>query len=155
MILNIINFFLMIFFNLYKMENIEMSSKSLKSAWKEKIEPNNIFDEKFLNEKDIALQPIEFLFETEEEALSNKSINKNILTLDKKKEKKGRKSLKESDLYDSNIVIVQTASDYDSEDNKTKQFEKEIEKINKLIAKRVKNYKSKSKSKKKLNKKNI
>ena len=132
-----------------------MSSKSLKSAWKEKIEPNNIFDEKFLNEKDIALQPIEFLFETEEESLSNKSINKNILTLDKKKEKKGRKSLKESDLYDSNIVIIQTASDYDSEDNKTKQFEKEIEKINKLIAKRVKNYKSKSKSKKKLNKKNI
>ena len=123
-----------------------MSSKSLlKSEWKEKIEPNNIFDEKFLNEKDLALQPIEFLFETEKEGLSNKNINKKILSLDNKKEKKKtRKSLKESDLYDSNIVIVQTASDYDSEENTINQFEKEIQKINKLISKRIKNYKKRA-----------
>ena len=129
-----------------KMIKTKMSSKSLlKSAWKEKIEPNNIFDEKFLNEKDLALQPIEFLFETEKEGLSNKNINKKILSLDNKKEKKKtRKSLKESDLYDSNIVIVQTASDYDSEENTINQFEKEIEKINKLISKRIKNYKKRA-----------
>ena len=129
-----------------KMIKTKMSSKSLlKSAWKEKIEPNNIFDEKFLNEKDLALQPIEFLFETEKEGLSNKKINKKILSLDNKKEKKKtRKSLKESDLYDSNIVIVQTASDYDSEENTINQFEKEIEKINKLITKRIKNYKKRA-----------
>ena len=129
-----------------KMIKTKMSSKSLlKSAWKEKIEPNNIFDEKFLNEKDLALQPIEFLFETEKEGLSNKNINKKILSLDNKKEKKKtRKSLKESDLYDSNIVIVQTASDYDSEENTINQFEKEIEKINKLIIKRIKNYKKRA-----------
>ena len=123
----------------------KMSSKSLlKSAWKEKIEPNNIFDEKFLNEKDLALQPIEFLFEIENENLSKKNINKKILSLDNKKEKKQRKSLKESDLYDSNIVIVQTASDYDSEENTINQFEKEIQKINKLISKRIKNYKKRA-----------
>ena len=123
----------------------KMSSKSLlKSAWKEKIEPNNIFDEKFLNEKDLALQPIEFLFEIENENLSKKNINKKILSLDNKKEKKSRKSLKESDLYDSNIVIVQTASDYDSEENTINQFEKEIQKINKLISKRIKNYKKRA-----------
>ena len=123
----------------------KMSSKSLlKSAWKEKIEPNNIFDEKFLNEKDLALQPIEFLFEIENENLSKKNINKKILSLDNKKEKKPRKSLKESDLYDSNIVIVQTASDYDSEENTINQFEKEIQKINKLISKRIKNYKKRA-----------
>ena len=123
----------------------KMSSKSLlKSAWKEKIEPNNIFDEKFLNEKDLALQPIEFLFEIEKENLSKKNINKKILSLDNKKEKKPRKSLKESDLYDSNIVIVQTASDYDSEENTINQFEKEIQKINKLISKRIKNYKKRA-----------
>ena len=129
-----------------KMIKTKMSSKSLlKSAWKEKIEPNNIFDEKFLNEKDLALQPIEFLFETEKEGLSNKNINKKILSLDSKKEKKKtRKSLKESDLYDSNIVIVQTASDYDSEENTINQFEKEIQKINKLISKRIKNYKKRA-----------
>ena len=123
----------------------KMSSKSLlKSAWKEKIEPNNIFDEKFLNEKDLALQPIEFLFEIEKENLSKKNINKIILLLNNKKEKKPRKCLKESDLYDSNIVIVQTASDYDSEENTINQFEKEIQKINKLISKRIKNYKKRA-----------
>ena len=134
------------------MKKAKMSSKSLlNSDWKEKIEPNNnIFDEKFLNEKDLALQPIEFFFEPEKEDLSNKTINKKILSLDNKKEKKPRKSLKESDLYDSNIVIVQTASDYDSEENTINQFEKEIEKINKLIIKRIKNYNKKiSKSHKK------
>ena len=128
-----------------------MSSNSLKSAWKEKIELNNIFDEKFLNEKDLALQPIDFLFETGKEILSNNNINNKILSLDKKKDKKPRKSLKESDLYDSNIIIVQTASDYDSEANTINQFEKEIEKINKLITKRVKKYKKKSTSKSKKN----
>ena len=131
-----------------------MLSNSLKSAWKEKIEPNNIFDQKFLNEKDLALQPIEFLFETEKEFLSNKKINNRFSSIDNKIDKNPRKkSLKESDIYDSNIVIVKTASDYDSEDNTIYQFEKEIEKINKIIKKRIKADKKKSsKSKKKLDK---
>ena len=131
-----------------------MLSNSLKSAWKEKIEPNNIFDQKFLNEKDLALQPIEFLFETEKEFLSNKKLNNRFSSIDNKIDKNPRKkSLKESDIYDSNIVIVKTASDYDSEDNTIYQFEKEIEKINKIIKKRIKADKKKSsKSKKKLDK---
>ena len=132
-----------------------MLSNSLKSAWKEKIEPNNIFDQKFLNEKDLALQPIEFLFETEKEFLSNKKLNNRFSSIDNKIDKNPRKkSLKESDIYDSNIVIVKTASDYDSEDNTIYQFDKEIEKINKIISKRLKAYKKKSsKSTKKLDKK--
>ena len=131
-----------------------MLLNSLKSAWKEKIEPNNIFDQKFLNEKDLALQPIELLFETEKEILSNKKINNRFFSIDNKIDKNPRKkSLKESDIYDSNIVIVKTASDYDSEDNTIYQFEKEIEKINKIIKKRIKAFKKKSsKSKKKLDK---
>ena len=66
------------------------------------------------------------------------------------KKKTKKKSLKESDLYDSNIVIIQTVSENDSELTAMNQIEKEVEKINKIILKKkLKKSKKKSKSKSK------
>ena len=48
-----------------------MSGIKLNTAWKEKVEPNNFFDDIFLNEKDKALQPISELFETTNDIPSN------------------------------------------------------------------------------------
>ena len=121
-----------------------MSSNSLKTAWKYKTEPKDIFDDKFLNEKDLALQPINFLLEAEI-IVDNKN-----LSLDNKKERPKKKSLKESDLYDSNIIIIQELSYDESEPTSINQIEKEVEKINKLILRKSKkNKKNLSKSKKK------
>ena len=121
-----------------------MSSNSLKTAWKYKTEPKDIFDDKFLNEKDLALQPINFLLDAEI-IVDNKN-----LSLDNKKERSKKKSLKESDLYDSNIIIIQELSYDESEPTSINQIEKEVEKINKLILRKSKkNKKNLSKSKKK------
>ena len=121
-----------------------MSSNSLKTAWKYKTEPKDIFDDKFLNEKDLALQPINFLLDAEI-IVDNKN-----LSLDNKKERPKKKSLKESDLYDSNIIIIQELSYDESEPTSINQIEKEVEKINKLILRKSKkNKKNLSKSKKK------
>ena len=69
-----------------------MSSITLKSAWKYKIDLINIFDEKFLNEKDIALQPINFILEINDDIIQenlkkNNSIN-NKLSIKNQKRKK-------------------------------------------------------------------
>jgi hypothetical protein len=127
-----------------------MSSIKLKTAWKEKVEPNNFFDDIFLNEKDKALQPISELFETTNDIPSNNDkIPLNNINEEKIK-KKSLKSFKESDLYDSNIVIIQTVSENESELTAMNQFEKEVEKINKIILKKkLKKAKKKSKSKSK------
>ena len=127
-----------------------MSSIKLKTAWKEKVEPNNFFDDIFLNEKDKALQPISELFETTSDIPSNNDkIPLNNINEEKIK-KKSLKSFKESDLYDSNIVIIQTVSENESELTAMNQFEKEVEKINKIILKKkLKKAKKKSKSKSK------
>ena len=124
-----------------------MSGIKLNTAWKEKVEPNNFFDDKFLNEKDKALQPLSELFEASNDLPSNtdKTPLKKI-----SEEKNKKKSLKESDLYDSNIVIIQTVSENDSELTAMNQIEKEVEKINKIILKKkLKKSKKKSKSKSK------
>ena len=42
-----------------------MSSISLNAALKYKNEPINIFDDNFLNEKDLALQPMNFIIDAE------------------------------------------------------------------------------------------
>ena len=114
-----------------------MSYSSLKTAWKFKIEPKNIFDDVFLNEKDFALQPINFLLEAENLLNSENNINKlnnNNLSL-QIKDKNKRKSLKESDLYDSNIIIVQELEDEDTASSSSNQLQKEIKKLTKMLRK--------------------
>ena len=114
-----------------------MSSTSLETAFKFKIEETNIFDDKFLNEKDCALQPINFLLEAENLFNNENDINR----LNKKnlslqiKDKFKRKSLKESDLYDSNIIIVQELEDEDSASSSSNQLQKEIKKLIKMLRK--------------------
>ena len=114
-----------------------MSYSSLKTAWKFKIEPTNIFDDDFLNEKDFALQPINFWLEAEN--LLNKENKINILNNKKLSlkvnEKNKRKSLKESDLYDSNIIIVQELEDEDTASSSSNQLQKEIKKLTKMLRK--------------------
>ena len=108
-----------------------MSSTSLivNPSWKNKIELNNVFDETFLNEKDLALQPLEFIFE-EENNINNDSINNINYSL---RESSNEKSPRDSNLYDSNIIIIQTPEDDFSEPTSFNQIEKEIEKINQMI----------------------
>ena len=138
-----------------------------------KKESRDNLDELFLQSKDIALQPIKMLFEIEEKLerskktrhLSvkvNKSIEKEkktIKTIKTKKTKKSQKSQKstsntnkkshrgkschDSQLYNSNIVIIHD----EEEESCGDPIEKEVEKLKKLIAKnRRKKKKGTSKS---------
>ena len=72
------------------------------------------------------MQSLDFILE-EEKFLDEKE-NDNIIN---KKDKKKKKNLKNSALYDSNIIIIQTLSD---EGNEPIPIEKEIEKLNKLLS---------------------
>ena len=166
-----------------------MSSFPLKSAWKYKIELINVFNEKFLKEKDIALQPIKFILDIdnnnininnsdynkdelnsktksnnnislknsqkdEKEKKSGKSqkTSKSIKTKEKKNEPPKKMSLKNSGLYNSNIVIVQSITDGDSQGSCSDPIEKEVEKIKKMMTRsKSKKYKKKS-SKSKIHK---
>ena len=144
-----------------------MSSTILNSAWKHKIQIINIFDEKFLNEKDIALQPINLILDKDnspdnspKKQIAKKSIsinnnnniqkknsNEEIKKQKKREAKKSIKSYKSSGLYNSNIVIVQSLT-ADSERSSLNQIEKEVEKLKKIINKsKSKKNKNKSKSK--------
>ncbi len=149
-----------------------MSSITLKSAWKYKIDLINIFDEKFLNEKDIALQPINFILEINDDIIQenlkkNNSIN-NKLSIKKSKEEKDksskakkskksknketprRKSIKNSsDLYSSNIVIVNSMTEDGSECSSINKLEREVEKLKRMMSRgrSKKNNKKSSKSK--------
>ncbi len=143
---------------------------NLKSAWKYKIELKDIFDEKFLNEKDIALQPISFILEKENNLINNTlkhkknmSANNNIIVKNKKdeeKEKKSqkskkpdlppkKKSLKKYEIYSSNIVIVQSITDGGSQDSSVDQIGKEVEKLKKFIKRSMTKYSKKNTSKSK------
>ena len=126
-----------------------MSTMSLKTACMFKIEPTNIFDDNFLNEKDSALQPINFLLEAEN--LLNSENDKNRLNSKNLslqiKEKYKRKSIKESDLYDSNIIIVQELADEDSASSSSNKLQKEIKKLNKMLYRKKKGRNNNSKSK--------
>ena len=125
-----------------------MSSTSLKTACKFKIEPTNIFDDNFLSEKDFALQPINFWLEAENLLNNEKDINRlNNKNLSLQiKDKYQRKSLKESDLYDSNIIIVHELADEDSASSSSNRLQKEIKKLNKMLRKKKsKNNNSQSK----------
>ncbi len=168
-----------------------MCSITLNSAWKYKVEIINIFDEKFLNEKDIALQPITSILNNDINNTNNNDDNtkknnnnntnqslkpkqskpSNTISAKSKKDDKSpksrkskkrdykRKSMSNSDLYSSNIVIVQSIAEGDSRGSSIDPIEKEVEKIKKMMARnRSKKYKkknTKSKSYKTSNSANI
>ena len=123
-----------------------MISNIFKSSWKKKTEPINHFDNNFLNEKNKALEPLQFLFESED-ILSKNDINKNKSTLKNKsnKDNKRKKSLKESDLYDSNIIIIESISEDESELTSLSKIERQVKKIDKQMKKdkQIKKYSSK------------
>ena len=129
----------------------------MKTAWKFKIEPTNFFDDNFLNEKDFALQPINFwlegpnLLNTENEI---KRLNKKKLSC-QKEDKSKRISLKESDLYDSNIVIVQEISDEDSDSSSSNQLQKQIKRLNKILNRKKKGKKRNNSQSKKISSKSV
>ena len=122
-----------------------MSTITLKSAWKYKIQPTNIFDNNFLKEKDLALEPIDFFLE-DQILISNDNINnKNIFV---NKDEIHNNNKKESDIYDSNIVIIKEQSDDDTElTSFNNQIGKEIEKINTLMLPKIKKKKKNQKPK--------
>ena len=96
------------------------------SSSKSKISPINIFNEKFLKDKDNALKPIEFLFdsidENEDETLpSQKKINE-----------KSMNKISKSFSFNSNIIIIESSSENSYESDFNDLIEKEIEKINSL-----------------------
>ena len=139
-----------------------MSSFILKSAWKYKMELVNIFDEKFLNDKDKALEPISFILEKENNLLYgevNNQNNNNSVRKNKKEEKERksikikkkdskRKSLRKYEIYSSNIVLVQTMTEDGSQSSFNDQIGKEIENIKKMIKRsKTNNKKRNSKSK--------
>ena len=102
-----------------------MILESQKSS-KSKISPINIFNEKFLKDKDNALKPIEFLFdsidENEDETLpSQKKINE-----------KSMNKISKSFSFNSNIIIIESSSENSYESDFNDLIEKEIEKINSL-----------------------
>ena len=120
----------------------------------QKSESINKFVDEFLTSKDRALEPIKFLFENEEEMdLSPKvrhlsiKVKKDKRTDGSKKSRKSkgstsntnkksvrRKSIRESQLYSSNIVIVHNDEE-EEENSSTDPIEKEVEKLKKLMSK--------------------
>ena len=116
-----------------------MSAITLKSTWKYKIEPTNIFDDNFLKEKDSALQPIDFFIE-DQILINNNNINNKNITINN--DEINNNNLKESEIYDSNIVIINEQSDDDTEfTSLNNQIGKEIEKINSMMLPKIKRMK--------------
>jgi len=122
-----------------------MSTITLKSAWKYKIEPTNIFDDNFLKEKDSALQPIDFFLE-DQILISNDNINNKNIFVNNDEIYNNNKN--ESDIYDSNIVIIKEQSDDDTElTSFNNQIGKEIQKINTMMLPKIKKKKKNQKPK--------
>ncbi len=132
----------------------------------QKSESINQFVDEFLTSKDKALEPIKFLFDNDENIDLGAKVRH--LSIKAKKEKKSdrskkskksqkstsntnkksarKKSLRDSQLYSSNIVIVYNDEEED-EDSSTDPIEKEVEKLKKLMSKsRAKKKKRTSKS---------
>ena len=154
-----------------------MSKKSLIQKTRKKKEPINIFDDKFLKSKDIALQPITIFFEisseleeipsktrylslehiptiekgkisdrskksgksrkskrssqkSEKSEKSEKSKSQKSTNVTNKKNNK-RKSYKDSEKYNSNVVIVH----HDDDCSSTDPIEKEVAKLKRLLSK--------------------
>ena len=144
------------------MSNNDMVNKSMV----QKSESINKFVNEFLSSKDKALEPIKFLFDNEEEidlspkvrhlSIKVKKEKKSDSTKKSKKSKNStsntnkksarRKSVRDSQLYSSNIVIVHNDEEED-EDSSFDPIEKEVEKLQKLMSKsRAKKKKRTSKS---------
>ena len=102
-----------------------MILESQKSS-KSKISPINIFNEKFLKDKDNALKPIEFLFESSEENEDE------TLPSQKKLNEKSINKISKSFTFNSNIIIVESSSENSKDSDYNNLIEKEIEKINTL-----------------------
>ena len=102
-----------------------MILESQKSS-KSKISPINIFNEKFLKDKDNALKPIEFLFESSEENEDE------TLPSQKKLNEKSINKISKSFSFNSNIIIVESSSENSKDSDYNNLIEKEIEKINTL-----------------------
>ena len=96
------------------------------SSSKSKISPINIFNEKFLKDKDNALKPIEFLFESSEENEDE------TLPSQKKLNEKSMNKISKSFSFNSNIIIVESSSENSKDSDYNNLIEKEIEKINTL-----------------------
>ena len=113
------------------------TSITLKSAWKYKIEPTNFFDNNFLKEKDLALQPIDF-FSEDQISINNDNINNKNISINNE-EIHNNNNIKESDIYDSNIIIIKEQSDKDTEFTSfNNQIGKEIQKINSQLLPKIK-----------------
>ena len=100
---------------LYIKKNMIFESKT-----KSKISSKNIFNDDFLKEKDDALKPLDFLFESNIE-------NEDIYLSSKKIENTKQKIHK----FKSNIIIIESEPENSSES--TFNLEREIEKINSLL----------------------
>ena len=139
----------------------------LNTIWKFKLENVNIFDDDFLVSKDEALQPINIFFgsedkedlnnsqiknkklslkitkENDEEKRSSKSKRSQKSTSNTNKKSARKKSIRNSQLYSSNIIIINDEEDEDR--SPTDPIGKEIEKIKKLMARSKKKKKKKNK----------
>ena len=139
----------------------------LNSIWKVKIDYENIFDEDFLVSKDEALQPINIFFENEEDKINNQDKNNHLSLKIIKENEEGKsterskrsqksqkstsitnkrsarkKSIRDSQLYNSNIIIV---NDGEEDRSPTDPILKEVEKFKKLMARSKKKKKKKNK----------
>ena len=122
------------------------SNDMLNSIWKVKIDYENIFDEDFLVSKDEALQPINIFFENEEgksTEISKRSQKSQKSTSNTNKRSARKKSIRDSQLYDSNIIIVN--DDEEEDRSPTDPIVKEVEKFKKLMAQSKKKKKKKNK----------
>ena len=96
--------------------------------------PTNVFDDNFLKEKDSALKPIDF-FLKDQILISNDNINNKNISI----KIHNNNNIKESDIYDSNIIIIKEQSDKDTEFTSfNNQIGKEIQKINSQILPKIK-----------------
>ena len=150
-----------------------MSSNSISSKMKKKEEPRNIFDDEFLSSKDLALQPITFFYESninleeipikerhlslkskraekeqkpESSRKSQKSQKSQKSTSNTNKKSEKRKSMRDSQIYSSNIVIIHNDDDENDDCPYTDPIEKEVEKLKKLMSKSKEKKKRKNSS---------
>ena len=91
---------------------------------KSKLSSKDIFNSDFLKEKDKALKPIEFLFDS-----MDIIEDKHILA---KKQINGKSKIKSSCTFNSNIIFIDSESVNANEPTFNGLIEKELEKINTL-----------------------
>ena len=153
-----------------------MSKDILNKSLRNKTELIDQFDDDFLTSKDLALKPINFLFENELILDIDENKNRNLSLKVKKesqkeiktfmtknseksqkstsntnKKYKKKKSFSESQLYSSNIIIVNYIDEDEENCSSSDPIEKEILKFNRLMSK----LKETKRKKKKTNKSNV